>query len=475
MSKPETIIVGAGSAGCLLAHLLSAQRRSVVLIEPPSETALPIDRQRPARWLQLLGSQEDWDLLTAPNKNLAGRSIGWPRGRGLGGSSRINAMIWFPPTDDDLSEFASVTRFSKPQLERSLAEVESIIKPEAPRWLSPSSQAFRQATESLSHGRPMVYRRMNRRGRRWNPAELLDRQDVEVVRAGVERVIFEGGKASGVQLIGGEEITCGGSVILCAGAIATPMILKRSGIGPADLLGKCNIDVRVGLAGVGANLQDHLVMPVIFGVDATHQFAVRPSPRDIACWQTVGSGPLSSNIAECGGLFKDGRIQIHVTPTHFLTHPDPSAAAAMTVAVNATQPKSRGRLSISAADPAAEPIIEPDYLADEDDLKTTIEGVRLAREIVQLDPLTRCTTGELLPGGKRQSAESIARSIARYARTLYHPVGTCAAGDVVDEHLQVHGADGLHVVDASVLKSVTTGNPNAMVMTVAHAFACSRK
>lgn len=475
MSNPEIIIVGAGSAGCLLAHLLAKDGTPITLIEPQSTAAPRIDRQRPARWLHLLGSSEDWDFSTATVEGLAGRSLRWPRGRGLGGSNRINAMIWFPPTDEDLCGFAGVSRWSPQQLRDSLAEVESIVKPEPPRWLSESSQRFLAAAKSIPDSQPMIYQRVNRQGRRWNPAELLEGSDVNVVRAGVDRVVFDSQGARGVQLVSGESITCGGKVILCAGTIGTLTVLMRSGIGPRDVLDRCNIDVRHESPNVGANLQDHLIMPVIFGIQSHHRFPPQSSTAEIARWQSVGSGPLASNIAECGGLYENDRIQIHVTPTHYLTHPGPDAAAAMTIAVNATRPKSRGRLRISSADPNAHPIIEPDYLDNETDLQTTIDGIHLARKIAGHEPLSAWTTGELLPGSKRESDESIARAIMRYARTLYHPVGTCAIGDVVDEDLQVRGCSKLSIVDASVMNTITTGNPNSMLMTIAKLAATLRE
>ncbi len=467
MPNPQVIIVGAGSAGCLLAQRLATAGRPITLIEPPSTAAPAVDSQRPARWLNLLGSGEDWDFCTRAEENLAGRSLHWPRGRGLGGSSRINAMIWFPPTAGDFQAIARVSHWTTAQLRRACADVQSIIQPESARWLSQSSQRFLAAAAGLPHGKPISYQRVNRNGRRFNPAELLAAHSVEVVRASVNRILFDGDRASGVQLASGETIPAAGKIVLSAGAIGTPAILMRSGIGPRDLLQRCNIDVRYELPQVGENLQDHLVMPVIFAIDRAHRFPSQATMRELTEWQIVGGGPLSSNIAECGGLFAEDRIQLHVTPTHYLLHPSPTAMAAMTIAVNATRPRLRGRLAIASANPNASIRIEPNYLADETDLQTTIEGVRLARQLADREPLQPWTRAELLPGEKRQSEESLARSIRRYAQTLYHPVGTCAIGTVVDEQLMVYGTENLQVVDASVFPTLTIANPNAMVMTIA--------
>ena len=470
MLNSETIIVGGGSAGCVLAARLAAIGKRVALIEPPTREAAEIDRLRPARWLKLLGGDEDWDFPTSSIDSLSGRSLNWPRGRGLGGSSRINAMIWFPPTEDDWQRFADPSVWGIERLREAFREVEAIVRPEPPRWLSESSKRFLDAAEGIEPRQGRIYRRVNRGGRRWNPANMLDDR-VEVVRAQVDRVAFDGDRAIGVELVGGERLECSGDVVLSAGTIGSPAILLRSGIGPADVLRNAKIDVRVDLPGVGANLQDHLVMPVIFAVDRQFRFPDRPTVRDVTRWQTVGSGPLASNIAECGGLFLNQQIQIHVTPTHYLTYPGPDAAAAMTIAVNAALPKSRGRLSITSADPRAKPTIDPNYLNDPADLESTIGGIRLAREIANRSPLATWVAGELLPGAKRTSDEAITRAIRRFSQTLYHPAGTCALGDVTDEHLCVRGVQRLRVVDASVLKSITMGNPNAMAMTVAMAVA----
>ncbi|MCG8650794.1 MAG: GMC oxidoreductase, partial [Pirellulales bacterium] len=228
-------------------------------------------------------------------------------------------------------------------------------------------------------------------------------------------------------------------------------------------------------AEVGAQLQDHLIMPIIFRLRDRDRFPLVPTVRDIARWQMLGGGPIASNLAECGGLFGDGKFQIHVTPTHYLTHPQPDSAAAMTIGINLTCPDSRGRLWIQSADPYQPPLIEPNYLSASSDRRAMIDGVGLCRKIADREPLAGWIGEELLPGSKRQQPASIAKSLARYAQTLYHPVSTCRMGPddeaVVDPEFQVRGTRGLWVCDASILPQLTVGNPNATVMTVAHHFA----
>lgn len=480
MTECDIIVVGAGSAGSVLADQLARRYQSrVVLVEPDSMPAPRIDRERPASWLKLLGSGDDWNLSTEPAAALAGRSIAWPRGRGLGGSGRINAMIWFPPTDVDRNDLQSASggAWSEADFETCYQEAEMLVRPESPRWLSDPARRFMESVGDWPNALPFVYRRVCRGGRRWTPAEALDSNSgVRIVRGTVDRVLFDADKACGVMLgssarRGSDKIHATQGVVLCAGAIASPTILMRSGIGPREMLQDANIDVRVDAPRVGCGLQDHLTMPVIFRLPTERRFRAEPSVADLTRWQTIGAGPIASNIAECGGLFDNGRFQIHVTPTHYLSYPKPDAAAAMTLAVNVARPASRGRLTIRSNDVNSPPILDAGYLSEESDLQGTIDGVRVCRTIATATPLSRWHRGELLPGSKRQSDESIAKSIARYAQTLYHPVGTCRMGtdpdSVVDPSLRVRGVDRLWVVDGSILPRVPCGNPNAIVISLA--------
>ncbi len=480
MLPSDIIIIGAGSAGCTLAHLLSDQHGfSVTLIEPATiETpqtflAPEIDRTRPARWLKLLAGPNDWDYATVASKSLAGRALNCPRGRGMGGSSRINAMIWFPPTHDDFKRFSAAAadaRWSTESLRSAYQSAERLVQPEPARWISEPAQRFLRAASPLGHA--MAYPRMNRDGRRWTPAALLlNSPGVQTIRATVDRIRFRDNRAIGVELADGTQISASKQVILSAGSIASPTILMRSGIGPRDGLRDAGVKAWLDAPDVGQHLQDHLVMPVIFSIDAGTRFDLNVSPRDLARFDVLGQGPLTSNIAEAGGLFANDAIQIHVTPTHYLRFPQPNAASAMTIAVNATQPTSRGHVAIRSRNASDPPQIDPNYLADREDVETTIAGVKLARAIAMQLPLQNWIGPELLPGSKRTSDEGIAKSISRYAQTLYHPVGTCGLGRVVDANLSVIGTERLSVVDASVFPEVTVGNPNAMVMTLATLFA----
>ncbi|GAA5510151.1 Alcohol dehydrogenase [acceptor] [Novipirellula caenicola] len=480
MSSPDILIVGAGSAGCTLAHLLHHQYGySVTLIEPGAAenpeivAATEIDHTRPARWLKLLGTSSDWNYATEASQSLAGRSLNCPRGRGVGGSSRINAMIWFSPTDDDFNMFSTAAaddRWSTASLRSAYQAAERLVQPESARWISEPAERFLQAATPF--GTPVAYRRMNRNGRRWSPAALIaDSSGVQTIRASVDRILFRDDQAVGVKLTNGDEIAAGKRVILSAGSIASPAILMRSGIGPRDLLRDAGAQAWLDAAEVGQHLQDHLVMPVVFSTSAAARFDLNVSPRDLVRFDALGRGPLASNIAEAGGLFASDTLQIHVTPTHYLRFPQPGAPAAMTIAVNPTKPKSRGQLAIRSLDASEPPRIDLRYLTDPADVETTIAGVKLARSIAAQSPLQNWIGPEMVPGAKRDSDQTIAKSISRYAQTLYHPVGTCGLGRVVDADLSVIGTRRLSIVDASVFPEMTVGNPNAMVITLATWFA----
>lgn len=483
MNGADWIVVGGGSAGCVVASRLAnaadPQLGRIVLIEPPSTFAPPVDRERPANWLKLLGSSEDWNLGTSENAALAKRVLRWPRGRGLGGSSRINAMIWFPPTSSDLQNLidASGNAWSLSELQQELENLTELVRPEQPAWQSESADRFLEAVSSSHHGTAWPYLRLNRSGRRWNPAGLLTpgltNDRIEIQRATVNRLVHQGDRVIGVEIwneYGTNQVLANKGVILCAGAIATPGILMRSGIGNREQLQQHNIDVRIESDQVGQGLQDHLIMPVVFQVKSK-PFPSQPSVRDIARWQTMGTGPLTSNLAECGGLFLDDSVQLHVTPTHYLSYPTPTDHAFMTIGVNASQPLSAGILELQSKDPRVPLLIHPNYLGHGSDRETTIRGIRLARQLVTETSLSKWIVSEKLPGKKRHSDEDLGRAISRYTQTLYHPAGTLQFGAsqscVVSPGFAIRGLQQAWIVDASVLPGLTYGNPNATIMLLA--------
>jgi len=489
------IVVGAGSAGCVVARVLAERGHTVLLLEA-GEARGDLQVRRPARYLELFGSAIDWGHQTERQSGLAGRVLAQPRGRGPGGSSQLNAMIWMPPREEDLQRWHQLggSAWSPVALRASLQQVTTWVRPEAPRWLSPSSERFLAAIPSLGVER-LTHWRMNRRGVRTTAADVL-RESPAVARVEhrvglVSRLEIADQRVIGVRIDngqGGEEtVHAERGVVLCGGALASPAILQRSGIGKAESLRRLGIERRRDCPAVGANLMDHLAMPVIFTTRETSPFTMPTAPRDVARWQHAGSGPLTSNIAEVGGFAEvavEARdqptpMQFHVTPTDYLRFPGQVKRPAMTIAVTDTYPQSRGEVWITASDPRAPLRIDPGYLQATGDLETLLAGVRLARRLACETTLSEWLVAEQTPGSSRRDDEPLAAAVRRFAQTLYHPQGTCrfAGADqptshgVVASSLKLSGFDGCWIIDASVLPTPSAANPNATVMALGHHFA----
>lgn len=527
----DFLVAGAGSAGCVIARVLAEAGYRVAVIEaadpgPPT--------RRPAEYLQSFGTVQDWQLKTEPQQYLANRQLIQPRGRGPGGSTRINAMIWYPPRSCDIDTLVAHSggNLDRQSLASSLDAVTSWVRPQPPRWLSDASRHYLRTTTPVIEA-PHAFLRMGNRAGRVTAADLLagatfDRGSVELMIAHVIRIVFNGDWAIGLEVrrdgdSSATVLSAEKGVILCGGTFASAAILMQGGIGPRDKLAELPIDIRVDSPDVGNHLADHLIMPVTFAVSGRQRFPTQPSVADLARWQIAGTGPLASNLAESGGIYQlpigathqqlpigathqlpaiigathhlpatGDEFQVHVTPTHYLTHPSESAVAAMTIGVNLCSPKSRGSVSIGPTDQVVPPIdqlvpptifgfggralrIDPGYLSDRSDLQAMIAAVRQGREIADDPELCAFISHEIVPGAARQSDEAIERSIARFAQTLYHPVGTCRLGtdatSVVDPAGAVRGTRRLYVIDGSILPTIPSVNPNATIMMLAHRLA----
>ncbi len=442
-------VVGGGLCGLIVATQLLWTNKNgqgrVHIIEPAGDTN-GRQRDRPSQWLSRLGSADDWNFRCVANDRLAGRQLPCPRGRGLGGSGRINAMIWFDPRPPDF-ETLNAAGIPTGRLRQSLAIAERIINPRPPRWLSDVARA---AIGSDGDGFEIrAYPRLNQNGRRWTAEQLIDPQDRADGRfartdAVVERLQVHGGRVTGLELWGGDRLPVDGPVVLSAGSLATPAILMRSGL---------------DVPGVGDNLHDHLTMPVVFQTRIDH------SPRGTAAaasrFENGGTGPLTCNLAECGGLSDDGRFQLHITPTDYLRYP--AAGSGLSVAVNATDPQSRGRVDL--VDDRLR--IDPAYLDRRQDADALLEGIRRVRRWVGRSKLMNLIKHETIPGVRKVDDAAIGKSIARYAQTLYHPGGTCRLGGPVDASYRFTDVENLFVVDASLLPRPTTGNPTAVLAMLA--------
>ncbi|MGV9677302.1 GMC family oxidoreductase [Nocardia sp. NPDC003482] len=512
----DFVIVGGGTAGCVLANRLSADpAASVLLLEAGGTADAPAVRM-PAAFIALFGTALDWRYRTAPQPELAGRSVAWPRMRALGGCSAMNAMIyirgaaadydrWRSEFGADGWDYAAVLPYFV-RAERNSTHSGPLHGTDGPQFVED-----RRYTHELSHawvraavdaGLPAnadfngahqtgagLYQVTCRDGRRWSAVDgyltpALTRSNL-CVRTGalVTRIVLTRGRARGVtyRSDAGEERTAyaDAEVILAAGAIGSAQVLLLSGVGPPAQLRSLGIEVAAALPGVGDNLQDHPVTPLVWHTrDTTDLRLDLATARNALTWHSSGTGPLSSNVAEAGGFLRaDGSggppdIQVHLTPTAFYDiegprHDRPTVTAGVTL----VDVRSTGRLRLRSADPRAHPILRPGYLTDGDDLAAVLAGCRRVLDICARPAFARYLHRPHLLDTATPTNTQLREHIRTRTRTLFHPVGTCAMGRhplaVVDPSLRVHGIEGLRIADASVMPRIVRGNTNAPVQMIA--------
>jgi choline dehydrogenase-like flavoprotein len=493
----DYLIVGAGSAGCALAARLTEDPDvSVILLEagpPDSEEALHI----PVAFSQLYRTLFDWDYLSGPEPGLGGREIYVPRGRVLGGSSSLNAMIyirgnprdydaWGPgwSWDDVLPYFlraednergASALHGAGGPL--SVSDGRS-NHPLMDAWIDAAADAGLPRNDDFNGpdqdgvGR---YQVTQRGGMRCSAAvaylhPALTRPNLTLVPdAPVTRLLFEGTRAVGAEaLIDGvaQELRAEREVVLCAGTYNSPQLLMLSGIGPAEHLAGLGLDVRLDQPAVGANLSDHINAGLIIRTD-TETLMTAETEANVALLQTEGRGPLTSNIAEAGGFWRsrDGLdapdVQFHVAPVMFAEEGlAPPTEHAWSAGACVLTPECRGEVRLRSPDPAAKPHIVTHYLDGERDWDAMLAAQRLLLEIAARPAIAKHGT-DAYQAPASDSEHDLRHHVRNVAHCLYHPVGTCALGTVVDAELRVQGVDGLRVADASVIPAVPRGNTNA--------------
>ncbi len=512
----DYIIVGAGSAGCVLAARLSADPSlSVLLLEAgPADDADEI--RAPAAVSRLFQSAYDWNYTTVPQHRAGGRSIYWPRGKVLGGSSSMNAMVYMRGNRHDFQTWRDeygCTGWGYEDLlpyfrraednSRGASAYHGVggpLKVSDPRYKSAACQAFVAAAQEQGavpnpdFNGPRQdgvgwYQVTQRDGRRCSTAvaylhPAMSRPNLTVhTEALVTRVLLEGSQAVGVTYLRrGETETAraNAEVILCGGAVNSPQLLMLSGIGPGDHLIESGISVEVDSPGVGANLSDHPVLPVIWSTPRLRGLWEKSGNAGALRWQVTHRGPLTSNVAEAGGFaHSEPRLpapdlQLHVLPAPYRDQglADP-AQRAMTVLVGLVDVRSRGLIRLRSADPRHRPSIDPGYLSDGgSDARALLAGLKMAREFVTARPMAAICKSELAPGAHLRSDAELMDYVRASVVTLYHPVGTCAMGreskwSVVDTELRVRGVTGLRVVDASVMPAVPRGNTNAPTIAIA--------
>lgn len=516
MTEPsyDYVIVGAGSSGSVLANRLTEDLdvRVLLLEAGPVDDLQYIDV--PVGFAQLFGSEVDWDYQIEPSANYQGPLV-WPRGKTLGGSSSINLMVYVRGNRADYDNWSAtgatgwdyesvLPYFTKAENNNRLRgplhgttgpqhvedrrythELSSAWVQSAVDWGMPANDDFNGESQ---HGAG-AYQVTCYLGHRWSTARgylrpAMSRPNLTVlVGAQATRIVVEGGRATGVIYRFQDQdllVRADREVLLSGGVINSPQLLMLSGIGPADHLRSHGIDVKADLPGVGANLHDHTMVPLVWATHGSTDLLDLATPENLHAWMESGMGPFSSNASEVGGFLsvenddsRDGSpdVQFSSGPTGFVhlgRYPTPRPS--FTTNVSGTRPLSRGKLWLRSADPFEHPHIDPNYFAEPNDLKVIAAGIRAALEIAAVGPQAKYLGDLRLPLDAHPSESDLFTYARTWASTEFHPVGTCAMGQddnaVVDPELRVRGVDGLRVVDASVMPSVPSGNLNAAAIMI---------
>ncbi len=502
----DYVIVGAGSAGCVLAARLGEDPDvRVCLLEAGGEDT-QAEIHIPAAFPALFKSGFDWDLLGEPEPGLGGRRLYLPRGRMLGGCGSINAMIYLRGNRADYDGWAAMGfhgwgydevlpyfRRSEDN-ERGADAYHGVGGPQSvsdSRSMHPLVDTMLEAARQAGHehnpdfngarqegvGR---FQLTQRDGLRFSTADAYlrgsgPRSNLELVtRALATRILFDGHRATGVEIARDgriERLRADQGVIVSAGSYQSPVLLMLSGIGPEDQLAPLGIETREALP-VGEGLQDHCMAQVNYLTDEPSLF-MATTPENIALLESQGAGPLSSNIPEAGGFFRTGAgaeapdVEFHFAPSLFfdegLTAPSDHGYCFGPVVI---QPTSRGRVMLRAPLPDSKPRVRCNFLTTPEDREAMVAGMRIALEIAAQPPLRAVERAPFSVPESGSDADLLAFA-QRVGQSVYHPTSTCAMGSVVDAELRVYGYEGLRVVDASVMPRITRGNTHAPTIMIA--------
>ncbi len=494
----DVVIVGGGTAGCVLAARLTEDPAVSVLLLEAGPFSRKLEIKIPAAFSRLYRTDVDWGDSTTPQAQLDDREIVFPRGRMLGGSAAMNAMMILRGhrADYDAWAAAGCSGWSWSDVEPAFARSAEGAFPlaELPER-HVLAEAFVHAAQAV--GIPFTddlngesnegvgfVPVSQRGGRRFSvldgylrPARRRPNLTI-VTDALATRILIEDGRAAGVayRLDGDEaeeQARCDREVVLCAGAIGSPHLLQLSGIGPGDALADAGLAVVRDVPGVGANLLDHLANGVLVRTTGVDTLASADSLRNLARWALRGRGPLTSNLGEAVAFVRSQPdltapdVELLLAPVLFeeegLKQPTEHG---LTLAVVLLRPRSAGTVLVRSADPAVPPAIDPRYLSDPDgaDEATLLRGLRLARRVLAQEPLASFTDGEILPGDEARTDDDLRAHLRALSQTLYHPAGTCRMGSdvqsVVDPELRVRALAGLRVADASVMPMLPRGHTN---------------
>lgn len=520
MTEFDYVVVGAGSAGCVLANRLSADPANRVLLLEAGGSDRALRIRAPGLYNLLWRTSYDWNLLTEPQAGAHGRRMYWPRGKVLGGTSCLNAMVYIRGHrsnyddwrdqgnpgwgwDDVLPLFKKSEDFRGPPSDLHGRGGPLTVTPATDP--EPVTEAFVDAAAAHLRVRTTddfngpeqegvgLFHHTIRDGARWSTASAFleparGRPNLRVVdRALATAVTFADRRATGVRYRRGrseEHALAAREVILCGGSIGSPHLLLLSGVGPEAQLREHGVPVQHDLPGVGENLQDHLLAVVAWETLAggSRRLGLGPLLAWVLRYAATGRGVLAKSPVEAGGFVRTHPssprpdLQFHFCPfgsdrPNTDEKRDLVPGREFMILPSLIYPRSRGTIRLRSRDPASAPAIEPRYLSDEADLDLLLTGTRLAREIAHTGPLARYRGEPRVEAASAASDEEIREDIRHRMNTIFHPVGTCRMGHdplaVVDAELRVRGIDGLRVVDGSVMPTIVGGNTNAPIIMIA--------